>query len=291
MRRSSTRAMREMLPPPGRGFLDRPFEGSPLVGVTPIEGDVKIRGALLATVVAAVAAVWLAPLQDDAVASASACGSGAPRLEGLRLRRARVDPRPPAASGRRSRSFGRRASTAGHAAAWIGVGGPGAGPKGETMWLQAGLAALPKTPVDALRGDHADRATSPCSSPSARTSRRQRSPARRARDERATRCLACLARRSARHRPDRAGGLAPALEAHRTAETWNGGSADVQSLRVPLRPSRRRPGARRLVAAVRARLHVPRPRPRRPPAAPVPGGQRTLSTIRIEPYAFDAVSS
>jgi hypothetical protein len=37
--------------------------------------------------------------------------------------------------------------TAGHAAAWIGLGGRGAGPNGETMWLQAGLAALPRTPL------------------------------------------------------------------------------------------------------------------------------------------------
>jgi hypothetical protein len=36
---------------------------------------------------------------------------------------------------------------AGHAAGWIGVGGPGAGPNGETMWLQTGIAALPNTPL------------------------------------------------------------------------------------------------------------------------------------------------
>jgi hypothetical protein len=37
--------------------------------------------------------------------------------------------------------------TAGHAAGWIGLGGKGAGPNGETMWLQTGLAALPRTPL------------------------------------------------------------------------------------------------------------------------------------------------
>ncbi len=37
--------------------------------------------------------------------------------------------------------------SAGHAAGWIGVGGPGAGPNGETMWLQTGVAALPGTPL------------------------------------------------------------------------------------------------------------------------------------------------
>ena len=31
----------------------------------------------------------------------------------------------------------------GHAAAWIGVGGPDAGPNGEDEWLQVGIAALP----------------------------------------------------------------------------------------------------------------------------------------------------
>ena len=37
---------------------------------------------------------------------------------------------------------------AGHAAGWIGLGGKGAGPEtGETMWLQAGIAALPRTPL------------------------------------------------------------------------------------------------------------------------------------------------
>ena len=36
---------------------------------------------------------------------------------------------------------------AGHAAGWIGLGGKGAGPNGETMWLQAGLASLPRTPL------------------------------------------------------------------------------------------------------------------------------------------------
>jgi len=41
--------------------------------------------------------------------------------------------------------------SAGHAAGWIGVGGPGAGPNGEAMWLQTGVAALPGTPVKIVR--------------------------------------------------------------------------------------------------------------------------------------------
>jgi hypothetical protein len=36
---------------------------------------------------------------------------------------------------------------AGHAAGWIGLGGKAAGPNGETMWLQTGVAALPRTPL------------------------------------------------------------------------------------------------------------------------------------------------
>jgi hypothetical protein len=37
--------------------------------------------------------------------------------------------------------------SAGHAAGWIGVGGPDSGPHGETMWLQTGFAAMPSTPL------------------------------------------------------------------------------------------------------------------------------------------------
>lgn len=32
---------------------------------------------------------------------------------------------------------------AGHVAGWVGVGGPGQGPNGEDMWIQAGVASLP----------------------------------------------------------------------------------------------------------------------------------------------------
>jgi hypothetical protein len=33
--------------------------------------------------------------------------------------------------------------SAGHVAAWVGVGGPGQGPNGEDVWLQAGIASIP----------------------------------------------------------------------------------------------------------------------------------------------------
>ena len=34
----------------------------------------------------------------------------------------------------------------GHVAGWIGVGGPGQGMNGETLWLQVGVASMPQTP-------------------------------------------------------------------------------------------------------------------------------------------------
>jgi hypothetical protein len=36
---------------------------------------------------------------------------------------------------------------AGHVAGWIGVGGPGQGANGETLWLQVGVATIPDTPT------------------------------------------------------------------------------------------------------------------------------------------------
>jgi len=36
---------------------------------------------------------------------------------------------------------------AGHVAGWIGVGGPGQGADGQTMWLQVGIASIPDTPT------------------------------------------------------------------------------------------------------------------------------------------------
>ena len=37
--------------------------------------------------------------------------------------------------------------TAGHVAGWIGVGGPGQGANGQTLWLQVGVASMPQTPT------------------------------------------------------------------------------------------------------------------------------------------------
>lgn len=37
--------------------------------------------------------------------------------------------------------------TSGHVAGWIGVGGPGQGANGSTLWLQVGVASMPETPT------------------------------------------------------------------------------------------------------------------------------------------------
>jgi hypothetical protein len=107
---------------------------------------VRKRGTLITTVVATIALVWAAPFQTSAAASATGCGSGTHGSAGYSY------------AGFQSSSVGsgvratiaplRQADvTAGHAAAWIGLGGPNQGANGETAWLQAGVAALPQTPT------------------------------------------------------------------------------------------------------------------------------------------------
>lgn len=90
----------------------------------------------------AAAAALLALPSLTAGAPQSACGSGAYGPPGYAYAghaSARV------ASGVRATITQLRAPTveAGHAAAWVGVGGPNTGRRGESMWLQVGLAALP----------------------------------------------------------------------------------------------------------------------------------------------------
>jgi len=100
----------------------------------------------MTTVLATLAAVWLVPAQTSASASTVPCGSGSHGSAGYSYagyQSARVG------SGVRATIAPLREATvtAGHAAAWIGVGGPGQGAGGETAWLQAGVAALPRTPA------------------------------------------------------------------------------------------------------------------------------------------------
>jgi hypothetical protein len=97
-------------------------------------------------VVVALAAVSVFLASAGATSRALTCGSGthgAPGYAYAGLQSGRVG------SGVRATITALRqpAVAAGHAAGWIGVGGPGAGPGGETMWLQTGVAALPRTPL------------------------------------------------------------------------------------------------------------------------------------------------
>jgi hypothetical protein len=106
---------------------------------------VKTLGALAATALATVVVTWAAPFQTSAEASAAGCGSGSHGSAGYAyagFESSKVS------SGVRATIAPLRAPSvkAGHAAAWIGVGGKSAGPSGETMWLQTGIAALPNTP-------------------------------------------------------------------------------------------------------------------------------------------------
>jgi len=107
---------------------------------------VRKRGAFITTVVATIAVVWLVPAQTSASASTPACGSGSHGSAGYSYagyQSSRVG------SGVRATIAPLREAsvTAGHAAAWIGVGGPGQGAGGKTAWLQAGVASLPQTPA------------------------------------------------------------------------------------------------------------------------------------------------
>ena len=94
---------------------------------------------LLATAVFAVPGTVLAA---PAVSGAAGCGSGANGSDGYGyagLQATRI------AHGVRATITPLAAPTvhAGHVAAWIGVGGRGAGPDGVDEWLQAGVASLP----------------------------------------------------------------------------------------------------------------------------------------------------
>jgi len=100
-----------------------------------------IAGALAGLVALA---VFLSPA--GASSSSLACGSGTHGAQGYAyagLQSKRVG------SGVRATITALREPSvaAGHAAGWIGVGGPGAGPNGQTMWLQTGVAAMPGTPL------------------------------------------------------------------------------------------------------------------------------------------------
>ena len=88
--------------------------------------------------------VFLAPA--GATSSAATCGSGTHGSAGYAY--AGLQSQQVGSGVRATITALRQPSvSAGHAAGWIGVGGPGAGPKGETMWLQTGVAARPGRPL------------------------------------------------------------------------------------------------------------------------------------------------
>ena len=104
----------------------------------------RVAAIACALVGLAALAVFLSPA--GATPETLACGSGTHGSAGYAyagLQSKRVG------SGVRATitAFRQPSVAAGHAAGWIGVGGPGAGPNGETMWLQTGVAALPGTPL------------------------------------------------------------------------------------------------------------------------------------------------
>lgn len=104
------------------------------------------RAAIITGLAAGAAALVAFLSPAGATSSALTCGSGthgSPGYAYAGLQSERVG------SGVRATITALRQPdvAAGHAAGWIGVGGPGAGPNGETMWLQIGVAALPRTPL------------------------------------------------------------------------------------------------------------------------------------------------
>ena len=162
----------------------------------------------------------------------------------------------------------------------VGAGGPRRGvdrrrrqerrPEGRDDVAPDGRRGASEHAADGLRGDHARRtATRLHPAPPERPGGRA-APAGGARDEPPPGRLARVGRRQADDRPDRPPGLAPDLEADRDRRVVERRRRDVQRLRLPLRAGRDRAVARRLVADVRARLHVRGPRLRRAAAAPRP---------------------
>ena len=100
---------------------------------------------LLAVAVSAVA-LLTGVASDTAQANGQACGAGANGSQGYAYaghQATRV------AHGIRASITPTTASNvaAGHVAGWVGVGGPGQGANGQTLWLQVGVASMPDTPT------------------------------------------------------------------------------------------------------------------------------------------------
>jgi hypothetical protein len=105
------------------------------------------RILFLSLVAAAGALAFLTgPGSSSAEANAQACGAGANGSQGYAY----------AGNQATKVSHGIRATitptaqanvVAGHVAGWIGVGGPGQGSNGQTLWLQVGVTSIPDTPT------------------------------------------------------------------------------------------------------------------------------------------------
>jgi len=120
-------------------IVDTPFEGLSLEGRQADHLIVK----LAAFVAAAALAVLGTALTSRASASPRAgCGSGANGSSGYAYAGQQANA---VAHGVRATitALALPTVTAGHVAAWIGVGGKGVGPGGADQWLQTGIAALP----------------------------------------------------------------------------------------------------------------------------------------------------
>lgn len=250
----------------------------------------KTWGALLATAVATLAVTWTTPFSTSAAASPAACGSGANGSAGYAYAGFQATG---VSSGVRATIAATRVPSvrAGHAAAWIGVGGKGAGPRGETMWLQTGVATLPSTP-SMIYAEITRAGREPVFLPlleNVQVGERHR--------------LAVL---EMNRRPgvwrvwvDGKPATDPIVlpGSHRiwkpiaTAESWNGGVANCNGFgfrfeRVGI--ARSLGGSWRAFApgyTFRDRGYVVRQ------LRPTPPGQRTLSADPLQPYAFDAASA
>ena len=101
-------------------------------------------GLLAATALAAAVLTGLA--SDTAQANGQACGAGANGSQGYAYAGHQATK---VAHGIRATITPTAASNvaAGHVAGWIGVGGPGQGANGQTLWLQIGVASMPATPT------------------------------------------------------------------------------------------------------------------------------------------------
>jgi hypothetical protein len=99
---------------------------------------------LLAVAASAAALTGLA--SDTAQANGQACGAGANGSKGYAYAGHQATT---VAHGVRATITPTAAANvvSGHVAGWVGVGGPGQGANGQTLWLQVGVASMPQTPA------------------------------------------------------------------------------------------------------------------------------------------------